>query len=162
MAALFLLQTWLHAEYADVLSSGRKLHAGQQMTSPNKLFILVMNHDCNLVLLKNLTKMWWSTATWNKGGTECELWMQEDSNLVIVIPLRNFGTYVYPNFPIWNSDTVGKGASEARLTNDGQLQLVDGLGDSIWTSGALQHLVCNTRVDQHFFCIRPAMVNCLD
>lgn len=36
-------------------------------------------------MLKNRKQVWWNTATANKGGSDCQLWMQDDGGFLGVV-----------------------------------------------------------------------------
>jgi subtilisin family serine protease len=96
---------------ADRLAPGQAIVRGQQLTSPNGTYTLVLqNLDGNLVLYKNGTKALWAF------GPRADSWFtaQTDGNLV---------AYKSEGGVAWSAKTNGKGAGNLVLQDDGNLVL---------------------------------------
>ncbi|EFJ04486.1 hypothetical protein SELMODRAFT_7320, partial [Selaginella moellendorffii] len=62
---------------------GSDLYSGSRLVSPNGFYELVLEYNCNLVLLARGWKELWSSSTAGK-GVGCVLTLQRDGNLVLV------------------------------------------------------------------------------
>jgi len=91
---IFIILFSYSAHAASTLYGGQTLRAGQQLTSPNGTYRLVMQGDGNLVLYDSGNRARWHTSTQNNPGSR--LVMQTDGNLVI---------YSSRNRPLWQTQT---------------------------------------------------------
>jgi hypothetical protein len=116
----------LHYSYTqDMLSSNSYLFKGQQLVTPDRKRVLVLQQDGNLVLynVANMKPLW-NTQTNNKGGYE--LVLQQDGNLVL---------YTQAMKPVWASGTDGKSGTGLFLQQDGNLVLYTQAMKPVWASG---------------------------
>jgi len=104
----------------DTLNKGEKLEVGQELTSNNGAYRLVLQDDGNLVLYAGEQSVW---ATSTNGQDVQRAEVQEDGNFVLYTPDK----------PVWHSDT--KGAENVRLVlqDDRNLVLYSG-DDAKWSS----------------------------
>ena len=116
---------------SNILRAGSHLKAGEFLTSNNKAYYAVLQHDGNFEVY--VSNHWvpknarWSSKTGNKYPFigPYNLFMQTDGNVVM------YDTY---NRAVWNSQTPMKGAKPHLLAmqDDGNLVLYDGNGKSTW------------------------------
>jgi len=106
----------------DARLPGQFLARGQRITSPNGQFVLLMQSDGNVVLLKGTQPLWNS----NTQGRGTKAIQQTDGNFV-----------VYQNTaPIFQTGTAGRPGAVLRLQNDANLVVVDPrTGAVFWNSG---------------------------
>jgi peptidoglycan hydrolase-like protein with peptidoglycan-binding domain len=106
----------------DVRLPGQFLARGQRITSQNGQFVLLMQSDGNVVLLKGTQPLWNS----NTQGRGTKAIMQTDGNFV-----------VYQNTtPIFQTGTAGRPGAVLRLQDDANLVVVDPrTGATFWNSG---------------------------
>jgi peptidoglycan/xylan/chitin deacetylase (PgdA/CDA1 family) len=109
-------------EPQDRLEVGEQLTVGQQLTSSNGQYRLIMQGDGNLVVYDALNKPLWSASSNGKGGSRVV--MQGDGNLVI---------YRSDNTPVWHTQTNGSGANKAVMQDDGNFVLYQGT-KAMWSS----------------------------
>lgn len=111
---------------ASSLTLGQTLGSGQQLTSPNGSYVLVMQGDGNLVQYAG-SRARWQTGTYGHPGAVLRL--QSDGNLVVV------GT---DNRPLWNSGTFGaRAAVTVTMQSDGNEVGYASGGNAVWSSGTL-------------------------
>lgn len=112
---------------AEMLN-GAVLSPGEQLTSPNGTYRLVMQADGNLVLYKGGQVLW---ATGGQ-GTGARAVMQADGNFVVY----------NGSAAKWSSSTGGFDASVLKLQDDGNLVVYDA-GRPIWSwaGGYVGHLL---------------------
>jgi serine protease len=95
----------------NTIGTGQSIHLGQQLTSPNGIYTLVLqNFDGNLVLYKNGTKALWAF------GARADSWVTAQTD-------GNFVAYKSEGGAVWSTNTFGKGASTMTLQDDGNLVL---------------------------------------
>jgi hypothetical protein len=104
------------------LNGNYSILAGQEMTTPNRNYHLVMQGDGNLVLYRSNGSAVWATNTAGSGASY--LTMQEDGNLVL---------YTSSGQAIWNTHTNGRGLSSFQLQDDVNLVVYAGAGPT-WAS----------------------------
>lgn len=104
------------------LNGNYSVLAGQEMTTPNRNYHLVMQGDGNLVLYRSNGSVVWASNTPNSGASY--LTMQEDGNLVL---------YTASGQAVWNSHTNGRGLSSFQLQDDVNLVVYAGAGPT-WAS----------------------------
>lgn len=93
----------------DGLHPGGVLTAHQQLVSPNRLFRLTVQGDCDLVLSGPGAVPLWAAGTGGQGG-HCTLENQSDGNVVL---------YTSGHVPLWSTGTAGQGEVVLTLQNDG-------------------------------------------
>lgn len=106
------------------LGAGEQLGPGQQISSPNGQYALVMQTDGNVVERAPGNRPVWSSAT-SEGNSI--LRMQSDGNLVVIAP---------GNRPVWSTDTAGNPGSDLELQDDGNLVVYAQGHRAVWTSFA--------------------------
>ncbi|KAG2493268.1 hypothetical protein HYH03_008405 [Edaphochlamys debaryana] len=124
----------------DTLEShrGGHLRSNEVLTSPNSHFSVIMQHDGNLVLYKDIKPnpagdgAIWSTKTYGQGEFPYTMEVQVDGNVVVYDGVRK---------PLWASNTRGNGAGPYRLVmqNDGNLVLYDSLNKATWSTDTWHH-----------------------
>ncbi|KAK1372010.1 hypothetical protein POM88_038102 [Heracleum sosnowskyi] len=116
----------VHVSAREGLYTNQALSAGDQLDSG--AFTLVMQGDCNLVLLDTSVPVW-STGT-NRRDSNCYAIMQGDRNLVI---------YKYGQGAVWASNTVrGNDKYALILQGDKNLVIYQGAArNAIWASNTL-------------------------
>jgi len=102
------------------LSAGHILRAGHEMTSPNGLYTLVMQHDGNLVEYLG-TRPLWSTGTEGHRGARAVI--QADGNLVV---------YNSRGAPVWSSGTGGHSGKIALVLKDDASLVIAGRSGPLW------------------------------
>ncbi len=107
------------------LSSGGSLKSGDQLTSQNGYFSLVMQVDGNLVLYFRSTTAVWYSNTRGTEGASCH--MQSDGNLVI------YGTRDGERKAVWDSQTSEFSGGDLECQNDGNLVIYRD-GKAVWNS----------------------------
>ncbi|WP_052768492.1 hypothetical protein [Streptomyces humi] len=95
--------------YRGRLLPGGRLNPGDRLVSPNRLNVLVMQQDGNLVETIPRGRIVWQSGTHDPYSV---LFMQNDGNLVVVAP---------GNRPVWASGTAGRPGSDLELQNDRNL-----------------------------------------
>lgn len=105
------------------LSAGSILTAGQQITSLDGGYRVILQGDGNLVQYTAGGGVVWATMTMGSGAT----WMamQSDGNLVL---------YTASGAPRWSSGTGGMGPSSAQVQGDGNLVVYRDSGPATWSS----------------------------
>ncbi|KAK1372007.1 Bulb-type lectin domain-containing protein [Heracleum sosnowskyi] len=119
----------LHVSAKEALFTNQALNAGDQLSKG--AFTLVMQGDCNLVLLDTSVPVW-STGT-NRRDSNCYAIMQGDGNLVI---------YKIGQGAVWASNTV-RGNDKYALILQGDRNLVIYKGaarNAIWASNTVRGL----------------------
>ena len=109
------------------LNRGQWLDKGQQLTSNNGNYRLIMQNDGNLVIYNTKNLIWehpiWATNTVDRGN---RFIMQRDGNAVL---------YDSSNRPLWASGTHGTSAVYIVMQDDGNLVIYDHRDDPRWASG---------------------------
>lgn len=105
----------------DVLTSGRSLSAGQQLTSPDGRSRAIMQGDGNFVVYSGGVARW-SSLTFGEGN---RLEMQPDGNAVV----HGSGGGVS-----WASNTSGSPGARLVMQNDGNLVVSADSGRLLWSS----------------------------
>jgi len=107
-----------------IIGLGKGLASGGSVTSPNGLYRLDMQTDGNLVLYDltggNQVSLW-SSGT-SVSGAQFEL--QRSNNMVVVDQ---------SNATLWSSETIGRGAVELRIKDDGDMALYDLDNNLVWS-----------------------------
>ena len=101
------------------LQQGESLYCGQSITSPNRRYVAVMQHDCNFVVYEGHRPLWSS----NTVGNGDHITMQRNGNLVIYSS----------GVASWASNTVNRGKYLA-LQDDGSLVIYDSNSRPVWAS----------------------------
>ena len=109
------------------ITSGQSIWSDWYMSSPNDMYVLILQNDGNLVLYGNGAEMW-NSGTHGSGTNR--LVMQNDGNLVLY---NSNGTAV------WNTHTYGRGPSHADLDNDGNFHVTVNDGPLTWNTGTGGH-----------------------
>ncbi len=99
----------LVAAGSDRLQPGGVLSAYQQLVSPNRLFRLTVQGDCDLVLSGPGAVPVWAAGTGGR-GSYCTLENQSDGNVVL---------YTSGRVPLWSTGTAGQRRVVLALQNDG-------------------------------------------
>ena len=97
----------------DRLNVNTQLLHGESLTSWNRQFTFVHQHDGNVVLYQGKRALW-STNTCGRSTTH--LTMQSDGNLVLYNGI----------IPVWASNTWHSGANFFIVQDDGNICLYDG------------------------------------
>jgi hypothetical protein len=105
----------------DTLNPGEMLRRGDQLTSANGHYRLLMQKDGNLVLYGAERHPLWASNTQGQRVERCI--MQKDGNLVLYLPNGQ---------PVWASNTEGKPGSFLLLQNDGNLVIYQ--PQPVWAS----------------------------
>jgi hypothetical protein len=105
----------------DMLNPGEMLKRGEQLTSPNRQYRLILQQDGNLVLYGGRKEPLWASNTQGQKVEKCI--MQQDGNLVL---------YLHNGQPVWASNTNGRPGSFLVLQNDGNLVIYQ--PQPVWTS----------------------------
>jgi hypothetical protein len=100
---------WNTATFADTMTPGTELAAGQYLRSANAQCQLIMQADGNLVLSCGGNTLW-TTATFGHPGARVA--MQADGNLVVYSPA---------NAALWSSHTDGHPGATLALEDDGSV-----------------------------------------
>jgi hypothetical protein len=109
----------------STLQPGDTLTAGQQLTSDNGRFQVVMQTDGNVVELDAANKVIWSTQTGSNDGAK--LIFQQDGNLVVHSATGKTA--------LWASGTAAsRAAAKLLLQDDGNLVLYHASGKALWGS----------------------------
>lgn len=111
-----------HNAYVNTSLHTSSLYPGQQITTADRKYKLVLQFDGNLVLYSPSKAIW---ATGTDGKLVSRLSMQSDGNLVL---------YDTNGKPLWHSYTYNKGISALVIQTDGNLVIYDGLGRATWNS----------------------------
>ncbi len=110
---------------SSVLAPGAELEAGMSLSSSNSQFLLVMQHDGNLVEYSGGTPVWAAgTNETNPEGAFAR--MQTDGNLVI---------YDDAGHTLWASNTANNGGAYLSIDDLGQLAVDAGNGLPLWEPG---------------------------
>lgn len=104
---------------ATALAAGTTLGTGQQLTSPDGRFRLVLQADGNLV--EYGARALWSAGTF--GSRASILAVQRDGNVVL---------YDTAGRPLWSTNTFSTAVSALRLGSDASLVLADAGGGALW------------------------------
>jgi cell wall-associated NlpC family hydrolase len=121
--ALWASNTWVPIG-TNATKPNSRLTAGQQITSPDGNYRMIMQSDGNLVIYKGSTPTWSSNTPGNPGAQAA---MQSDGNLVV---------YALPWRPVWASGTPGNTAAVLGLDNTGTATIYARGGRTLWTSSA--------------------------
>lgn len=121
--AAILLPAVVYAD--DRLDPGDVLKAGNQLTSRNHRYRLVLQKDGNLVLYDDRRHALWASNTRGQKVEKCV--MQRDGNLVL---------YHYNGRPIWATNTADKPGAFLSVQNDGNLVIYEPRG--VWASNTAQ------------------------
>lgn len=131
------------SEFATSLGLGETLKRGDSIFSPSRRYQLIFQNDGNLVVYdrKESWQAVWNTQT--ARSEERRQWpyrvsFQSDGNLVVYEGTSNTKTPPpegWPDVPVWNSGTWGKGASQLSLQDDGNLVIRKADGTALWWSG---------------------------
>src|ERR1700759_2237417 len=85
------------------LGAGEQLGPGEQVSSPNGQYVLIMQTDGNVVERAPGNRPVWSSATSESNSI---LRMQSDGNLVVIAP---------GNRPVWSTNTAGNPGADLEL-----------------------------------------------
>ena len=109
------------------LLNGQRLLNGQDLTSENRKYKLVVQSDGNLALYNSGLAIW-SSQTYQKGTGPYFLKMQPDNHLCLY---DNHGTCT------WASNTHGKGNGKvwAMMQDNGNFVMYDEHGTAVWCTG---------------------------
>jgi len=110
------------------LSAGQQLTGGQQVTSANRQYHLVMQGDGNLVLYTQSRALWNSRTDGHPGARAI---MQSDGNLVVYDP---------ENHPLFDTRTAGHPGAGLAVQDDGNAVLYQA-GRAIWASNTVNSLI---------------------
>jgi hypothetical protein len=117
----------------NTLNFNEQLNPGQQLTSTDGRYKLVLQPDSNLVLYVVATNQaLWASNTWNKASARAIF--QGDGNFVI---------YNTSGAPTWASGTNGRDARFVRLENTGNLAIYNSANAVIWQTNTAQVVVRN-------------------
>lgn len=109
------------------LTSGAQLLPGQQIFTPEKHGVLILQKDGNLVYYCNL-KAVWSSGT--AGRKTARATMQSDGNFVL---------YDNNGSALWHTQSNGNPGSELRLQSDGNIVLYSASNTALWNSSTVQN-----------------------
>lgn len=115
------------AAACGVIQGGEGLVPGQQLSSCDKRFTLVMQYEGNLVLYMGKTPLW---ATDTVGRKTASAIMQRDGNFVL---------YDADQKPLWATSTRDDSGAYIAVQNDGNLVLCTASGRPIWASHTCCH-----------------------
>jgi len=142
LCSLFVTVLFINGE--DSLYKGQTLVKGDYRRSNNGVFQLYMQHDGNLVLYCDGSRVNWASNT-NGTAIKGGLYFHHDGNLVI---------YSFNGKPVWASHTDHTDAHELRVQDDGNLVLY-GYGKVHWASDTVSRCGRQTssrRVSFCYFC----------
>jgi hypothetical protein len=111
----------------SVLGRGQFLNEGQAISSPNGLYMALLQADGNFVLYGPNGPMWADHIKDYFGPNH--LVFQADGNLV---------AYLWNNYPLWATGTSGSGATYMVLQNDGNLVMYDASNHPVWATNTSQ------------------------
>jgi Protein kinase domain len=116
------------------LSSGGFLQPGQDITSPNGSFTLIMQQDGNLVEYRGLyQKAIWASET--SGNFSDYVVMQPDGNLVVYPHGKSAPPPGEPTPALWQSETHGHEGASLTMLNSGVFVIWDArTGQVFWSS----------------------------
>ncbi|MCT8176736.1 Ig-like domain repeat protein [Variovorax sp. CY25R-8] len=135
------------SEFATSVGLGETLKRGDSIFSPSRRYQLIFQYDGNLVVYdrKESRQVVWNTQTafskevrpgyTSASGAPYKVSFQSDGNLVVYSETAITKTGSWPDVPVWNSGTSGKGASQLRLQDDGNLVIYKADGTALWWSG---------------------------
>lgn len=109
----------------DTLNSGEMLKRGDQLTSRNRQYRLILQQDGNLVLYGARKEPLWASNTQGQRVEKCI--MQTDGNLVL---------YLHNGQPVWASNTNGRPGSFLMVQNDGNLVIYQ--LQPVWASNTVR------------------------
>lgn len=109
-----------------VLTRGQRLNEGEEMTSPNGTYNLIVQDNGDLAIYKNELMPVWATMT-SGNGRGAKLVLENSGNLVL---------YNGRGKIIWASETTG--GVKLNLENSGKIVLYDSAGKVIWESQRFQ------------------------
>jgi hypothetical protein len=98
------------------------LNPGEQLTSPNARYALVMQSDGNLVEYDAGTPIWASNTAGHPGS---DFEAQPDGNFVVYAPGHT---------AIWESNTGGRTGSVLKIQDDGNVVIYAPGNIAIWTA----------------------------
>jgi len=110
----------------NTLNAGESLRAGQQLTSSNGLYRLVMQTDGNLVLYAPQGAVW-DTGTWRLPPAlrPTRLDLQHDGNIVL---------YNATNYVGWSPNIHGRGGTRLVVQDDRNVVVYTPDGKAVWAS----------------------------
>jgi peptidoglycan hydrolase-like protein with peptidoglycan-binding domain len=117
-----ILFTGTSAPAPNVFYPGEQLNPGEQLTSPNARYALVMQSDGNLVEYDAGTPIWASNTAGHPGS---DFEAQPDGNFVVYAPGHT---------AIWESNTSGRTGSVLKIQDDGNVVIYAPGNIAIWTS----------------------------
>jgi hypothetical protein len=129
-ASMIALTPGVAAAATGTLGPGAVLTAGQELTSPDGHYDLVMQSDGNLVVYIAGGRALWSSKTEGNPGDYAV--MQTNGNFVI---------YSSSNQTLWSTNTTGAGCSDFVMQDDGNLVLYNSAGKAAWASGTLNSVL---------------------
>ena len=104
--------------------------SGDYLMSPDRKFYFSLLHDGNLVLYKsgdfNPNYIIWQSGTAGKGYAPYRVTMKSDGNLVLSDSRNSI---------IWSSNTATQTLNQLRVTDSGQLLIVNPSGSPVWSQG---------------------------
>lgn len=112
----------------NVLDKGFQLVAGGDLTSSNTDYRLIVGHDGNVLIYQSAHSIWATNTSYATGAL---LQLGYDGDL-----------YVTPAdmpFLLWESNTRDPNAMYARLENNGNFNLYDTFGNTVWSSGGSEN-----------------------
>lgn len=110
--------------YAQLISAGTPLIAGNRVWSSNEKFYLTFQTDGNLVMYTKSKQAIWSSGTQNVGKNAI---FQTDGNLVV---------YNSSNVAVWNSASQNKNGIALKVQDDGNLCIYNTSNTSLWCSNS--------------------------
>ena len=124
LSALLVFLTGATTYARDTLNPGETLRRGDNLTSSNGRYRLIMQHDGNLVLYGGRRDPLWATNTQGQRVERCV--MQSDGNLV----LRDKNGKV-----VWAANTYGHPNATLLMGDDGNVVILDEKGVIFWSNG---------------------------
>jgi hypothetical protein len=106
----------------NVLYPGERLNPGEQLTSPNGRYVLVMQGDGNLVEYDAGTPVWASNTAGHPGS---DFEAQSDGNFVVYAP---------GHVPIWASNTSGRTGNVLTVQDDRNVVIYAPGNIAVWAS----------------------------
>lgn len=94
------------------------------MVSNNRVYRLVLQDDCNVVIYHRGVGPIWATNT-SRACSAASFWNQGDGNVVLYVQ----------GVAVWSSGTWWAGASTLIMQDDGNLVQYNAAGQPVWASG---------------------------
>ena len=107
----------------NTLYPGEQLNPGEQLTSPNGRYVLVMQADGNLVEYDAGTPVWASNTNGHPGS---DFEAQSDGNFVVYGP---------GHLPLWASNTSGRPGSVLKIQDDRNIVIYAPGNTPVWATG---------------------------